>query len=112
MGVPAKIYSLDGGKVKITVEQIMAKVKIGKSAARHRLKQSKLSKIVLAPKGAHVIGGHNKHAALELSIKYKNPDAVALKKRALEIKNKHPFYAKDEVGKLHRLLFGSWQSKA
>ena len=106
-----RIFSLDGGKIRMTMDQIMKKTGLGSSAVNHRLKQSKKSEVVLAKKGKHVIGGYNKklrQEALKLSEIYKNPESIALKKKEVEIMNKHPFYDQGEKGKLHRLLFGKW----
>ena len=104
---------LDGGKIRMTVQEIMDHTGLGRAAVNHRLKQSKDSKIVLAPKGKHIIGGYKKdkkidESKLKMSDLYKNPDKIALKKKAKEIKQNHPFYDPGEKGKLHRLLFGKW----
>ena len=61
----AKIKRLDGGKIRMTVQQIMDHTGLGRAAVNHRLKQSKKSEVVLAPKGKHVIGGYKKAADLE-----------------------------------------------
>jgi len=116
MGRKQQIISLDGGKIRMTVQQIIDHTGLGRAAVNHRLKQSKKSKIVLAPKGKHVIGGYKKAADLEkqkanlkMSDLYKNPEKVEKKKKAEQIKKNHPFYRTDtEEGKLYRLLFGKW----
>ena len=107
-----RIFSLDGGKIRMTIDQIMKQTGLGRAAVNHRLKQSKKSEVVLAEKGKHVIGGYNKQQKseqqLKLSERYKNPESIAMKKKELEIMKKHPFYDKGKKGKLHRLLFGNW----
>jgi hypothetical protein len=115
MGRKQQIISLDGGKIRMTVQQIIDHTGLGRAAVNHRLKQSKKSKIVLAPKGKHVIGGYKKAADLEkqkanlkMSDLYKNPEKIEKKKKAEQIKKNHPFYDSGEKGKLHRLLFGKW----
>lgn len=108
MGRKQQIIRLDGGKIRMTVQQIMDHTRLGRAAVNHRLKQSKKSEVVLAPKGKHVIGGYKKTADLEMSDLYKNPEKVAKKKKAQEIKKNHPYYDSGEKGKLHRLLFGKW----
>ena len=108
-----KYKRLDGGKIKMTVQQIMDHTGLGRAAVNHRLKQSKDSKIVLAPKGKHIIGGYKKDkkidtAKLKMSDLYKNPEKIEKKKKAEQILKNHPFYDVGEKGKLHRLLFGKW----
>lgn len=115
MAKKKRIIRLDGGKIRMTVQQIIDHTGLGRAAVNHRLKQSKKSKIVLAPKGKHVIGGYKKAADLEkqkanlkMSDLYKNPEKIEKKKKAEQIKKNHPFYDSGEKGKLHRLLFGKW----
>ena len=105
-----KYKRLDGGKIKMTVQQIMDHTGLGRAAVNHRLKQSKDSKIVLAPKGKHIIGGYKKidDEKLKMSDLYKNPEKIEKKKKAEQILKNHPFYDLGEKGKLHRLLFGKW----
>jgi len=104
-----RIIRLDGGKIRMTVQQIMDHTRLGRAAVNHRLKQSKKSEVVLAPKGKHVIGGYRKKSDLQMSDVCKNPEKVEKKKKAEQIKKNHPFYRTDtEEGKLHRLLFGKW----
>lgn len=104
----AKIKLLDGGKIKMTVKQIMDYTKLGRAAVMHRLKHSSDSKLVLAPKGKHGIGGYKKNDTIKKISNYYTPEKVEMKKKAQQIQQNHPFYDDGEKGKLHRLLFGKW----
>ena len=89
-----KYKRLDGGKIKMTVQQIMDHTGLGRAAVNHRLKQSKDSKIVLAPKGKHIIGGYKKDkkidtAKLKMSDLYKNPEKIEKKKKAEQMAAKN-----------------------
>ena len=105
------IYSLDDGKIEMTMQEMMDYTGLKRAALQHRLKQSNDSTLVLAKKGKHGIGGYNKpkkQPKLKLSDVYKNPEKIEKKKKANQILKNHPFYDQGEKGKLHRLLFGKW----
>ncbi len=48
-----KIYRLDNGKIKMTMQEMIDQTQLGRSAIQERLKQSKKSEVVLAPRGKH-----------------------------------------------------------
>ena len=112
MGVHAKIYKLDGGRVKVTVKQVMQKTGCKESAARYRLANSKKSAVVLAPKGQHKDYGYGRRKILANNTEKKPSDpsvrVLEKKRKIAHIKNTHPFYSKGEDGFLHRLVFGKW----
>lgn len=112
-----KIYRLDNGKIKMTMEEMIEKTQLRRSAIQSRLKQSNKSEIVLAPRGKHttnliakrkILRSKEKSKKLELSDVYKNLEKIERKKKANQILKNHPFYDQGEKGKLHRLLFGKW----
>ena len=115
MGVPKKIYVLDDGQ-NVTVNDVMHIAEIKLTAARHRLAQGRDPAKVLAKKGLHVDQGYakitkkkkpKKRLNKALMIQAKEMKAEK-KKKAEQIRNRHPFYDKGEAGKLHRILFGKW----
>mgnify|MGYP003669297836 FL=1 len=48
-----KIYRLDNGKIKMTMQEMIDQTKLKRSAIQLRLKQSQKSELVLAPRGKH-----------------------------------------------------------
>ena len=112
-----KIYRLDNGKIKMTMQEMIDQTQLGRSAIQERLKQSKKSELVLAPRGKHsanllakqkLLKAKKKAKKMAISDIYKNPEKIEKKKKAEQILKNHPFYDLGEKGKLHRLLFGKW----